>query len=278
MGHWKNKCWARQRAEAEDKGKGKDKAHVTWGNENYYQDAFMLVDQISGKGNYGRDAWYIDSAVPRHYCTDRKSFNTYQRLDVPRKVRGYNGGFTNVIGVGTVELYVAGEGKSCGHITVGEVYHAPKGRGNLLSVKQLIRKGIDVHFGKNGMCRITKNGRLLAKALEEKNIGLFQLVGKPVCKSGPWGIQNSRAEAKRTGIRLKGSKIGVRSYEENGIKMKWESRAKTRNKIKGWQTWESGGLLDNAKGSNWGYHHRNWNFYSGGSKSFRKGIGDEYGS
>src|SRR6218665_370238 len=53
-----------------------------------------------------------------------------------------------------------------------DVLYVPQLCGNLISVKKLVEKGLEVHF-KGKLCRIIKNGETLAEATEHK--GLFEL-------------------------------------------------------------------------------------------------------
>src|SRR6218665_835377 len=54
-----------------------------------------------------------------------------------------------------------------------DVLYVPQLYGNLISVKKLVEKGLEVHF-KGKLCRIIKNGETIAEATEQK--GLFELI------------------------------------------------------------------------------------------------------
>src|SRR6218665_412525 len=53
-----------------------------------------------------------------------------------------------------------------------DVLYVPRLCGNLISVKKLVEKGLEVHF-KGKLCGIIKNGETIAEATEHK--GLFEL-------------------------------------------------------------------------------------------------------
>src|SRR6218665_2679176 len=53
-----------------------------------------------------------------------------------------------------------------------DVLYVPQLCGNLISVKKLVEKGLEVHF-KGKVCRIIKNGETIAEVTEHK--GLFEL-------------------------------------------------------------------------------------------------------
>src|SRR6218665_204863 len=48
-----------------------------------------------------------------------------------------------------------------------DVLYVPQLCGNLISVKKLVEKGLEVHF-KGKLCRIIKNGETIAEATEHK--------------------------------------------------------------------------------------------------------------
>ena len=49
-----------------------------------------------------------------------------------------------------------------------DVLYVPQLCGNLISVKKLVEKGLEVHFKGGKLCRIIKNGETIAEATEHK--------------------------------------------------------------------------------------------------------------
>jgi hypothetical protein len=104
------------------------------------------------------DHWLIDSGCTNHMTPDRSLFRTLQSIEVA-KVRIGNGACIAAKGKGTIAITT-----KSGTKTISEVLYVPEIDQNLLSVGQLIEKGMKVVF-ENYFCYVfDAAGQLILQA------------------------------------------------------------------------------------------------------------------
>lgn len=118
-----------------------------------------------------RHSWYIDSGATSHMCGDRDFFvklNDQQKGQVVLA----DGQKLFTAGVGDGYLHNMKDDGNSQKIKLLNVLYVPQLKGNLISVKKLTARGLEVYFRDN-QCTITKDGYTVANATEES--GLYEL-------------------------------------------------------------------------------------------------------
>ena len=127
------------------------------------EDEQLFVATRFATSNSSSDSWLIDSGCTNHMTNDLKLFKELDKTIV-FKVKIGNGDFILVKGKGTIAI------ESCASTKlIYDVLYAPEIHQNLLSVGQLIEKGLKVIF---------ENKQCLIKDVNEKEIFNIKMRGK----------------------------------------------------------------------------------------------------
>ncbi len=145
-------------------------------NQAYEDHKKMFVAALIANDHTMYD-WIADSGATQHMTFEQKWFTTYERIS-PRKVFMGNDTILEAIGKGNIKaiMQVGGE---LSHATITQVFHVPKMKNNLISVRKFIFEGFKVEFENDG-CKVKDARRVVvAKAQRDKN---FYVLNVKVCK------------------------------------------------------------------------------------------------
>ncbi len=96
--------------------------------------------------------WIIDSGTSQHYCNNLKSFTDYSKFSKPQKTIIGDGRI--VLGYGSGTVWWIAPDKS--ETPINNVIHTPEMQQNLLSVKEMTEKGVELTFGQKSENPIEK--------------------------------------------------------------------------------------------------------------------------
>lgn len=166
LGHKASAC-ANRNMKKNSEGETSRKA-TTNGSKAKKNSAFLVA---YSSGVCDRDNWYVDSAASAHY-TMREDWLESQLSPEMKEIIVANNSKLSVKSSGKVKATVDCGGTT-NEISINNVQLVPGISANLLSVPQLVLKGLTVTFDESG-CRITdRNGEICATARMVNN--LFQL-------------------------------------------------------------------------------------------------------
>lgn len=123
------------------------------------------------RGHNSERAWYIDSGATSHMCSDKDFFKELN-ICTNEKVRLANGDTANVHGIGSGHLICKDSKDRQNMIVVKDVLYVPTLEENLLSVRKLTEKGLQVKFTKE-TCNILKDEDIVGTA--DSNGSLYKL-------------------------------------------------------------------------------------------------------
>lgn len=131
---------------------GKEKEKVNQAiNEN--KDSHMCFSTKSGDCN--ERTWYIDLGATSHMTNDMNFFKVFNTC-TDESITLANGSSAKVQGIGDGYLACKDSEDKQNIVMVKEVLYVPTLEENLLSVRKLTEKDLQVEFTKN-MCEIVKN-------------------------------------------------------------------------------------------------------------------------
>ena len=127
-------------------------------NEDDYT---CLLSNSSAMPSVPTSKWLVDSGCSAHMTFDRSLFITYENMESGSVEMGTKAR-ANVAGRGAVELMLNVNG-SANPCILKNVLHVPDFGYSLLSVSQMVSKGMEVSF-QTGNCIVTKGSKVLATA------------------------------------------------------------------------------------------------------------------
>ena len=107
----------------------------------------MLLMDYMDESTTGESVWFLDSGCSNHICGNRSFFIDFDG-SFRQSVKLGNNSTMVVMGKGNIRLQVGGMTQ-----VITEVYFAPELKNNLLSVGQLLERGLTFLI-KNGWCKI----------------------------------------------------------------------------------------------------------------------------
>lgn len=160
-GHFKRDCFKWKR-EQQDKARGVGGRESS--NHHSASPAAQgnFAFQATSKSTSPDCTWYVDSGATKHMCSTRDAFSKLMMV-TPEPVFMGNNAMVDVVGVGEVPITTVVDGKQLeGKLT--NVLYVPDLATNLISVRQLISKGMEVTFAKDRCNIISPDGEVLGKA------------------------------------------------------------------------------------------------------------------
>lgn len=123
--------------------------------------------------------WYsdfcIDSGASSHLCNQLGLFNNYTEVD-SREVFLADGNSVVILGKGSVDLKIYPKNSSPMNVTIHDVLYVPDLEENLISVRRLNEKGLDVLFS-GGNCFLVKGKQ--RSLIAEFSHGMFRILTQP---------------------------------------------------------------------------------------------------
>jgi len=113
-------------------------------------DSVITVNVVSA--NRSADYWILDTGATNHVTGNRHLFETFHPMAMgEHQVKTANNSFVDAEGSGTITFYVDRPNEKPAKIVVQHVLYVPAcGTNNLLSIIQLMRKGVNFDFKLNG--------------------------------------------------------------------------------------------------------------------------------
>lgn len=137
IGHYATKCRTRL---VEQASSGDYSVKKVTPNQRKAYWAFLT----KGTGKTSSQDWYVDSCASQHMTTKNERMQNQRKCTV-EKITVANSQGMSARAIGDVNLKVqTHEGTQA--ITVRDALHGPESSVNLLSVAQMVRKGLSVHF------------------------------------------------------------------------------------------------------------------------------------
>ena len=112
--------------------------------------------------------WYLDSGATRHICADRSLFSSIE--DCNTTLNWGNAGSIQAKGVGTIRLRFLSTGRTA---TISDCLYLPQLGLNLLSLGQLINKGVSLKSDQKGST-LAIDGDVIAEGSYQGNLTYFQ--------------------------------------------------------------------------------------------------------
>ena len=164
LGHMKKDCYSFKRQQQQQEQKGKvSRGHDLPQDHHSSAASKNFAFQTTHGGDLPADlTWYVDSGATKHMCSNQDAFSKLM-LITPEPVYLGNNAMVEAVGVGEVPVTMVVEGKQHqGHLT--NVLYVPELATNLVSVKQIVAKGMQVNFAKDRCNIISGEGQVLGKA------------------------------------------------------------------------------------------------------------------
>lgn len=130
--------------------------------------------------------WYADSGASAHMSGEITYFSSYQQFPTAVKILGHNSGTLDAIGSGTVSFTSELEDGQHETFDLVNVYYVPGIVANLVSLMTVVRKGVKVsmkHTKSLAECNLYYNDAPLARGIEQKSSGLFELQIRPIIRT-----------------------------------------------------------------------------------------------
>ncbi|NBX97749.1 hypothetical protein EBQ81_02685, partial [bacterium] len=161
-GHFKKDCYAYKRLQQQQQSKGVSEDHQASPASGNF------VFHSATRGSPTEElTWYVDSGATKHMCSNRAAFSRLMEI-APEAVYMGNNAAVDAVGVGDVPVTTLVDGvEKEGHLA--NVLYVPELATNLISVKQMLGKGMIVNFAQDRCSIISPNGEVL---------GMAQLDGK----------------------------------------------------------------------------------------------------
>jgi len=118
-----------------------------------------------------QSVWYVDSGATSHMCGNRDFFTRLDERHTGQIVLA-DGQKLSSFGVGEGILQCVTDSGETTRVKLLDVLYVPQLKGNLISVKKMTNKGLEVHFTRDG-CTIAQNCQIVACTSEVK--GLYTL-------------------------------------------------------------------------------------------------------
>ena len=179
-GHFKKDCFKWQRDQKHGQGGGAQ--GPTEHGARVASDNNFVFSATIGEVKHPHQTWYVDSGATKHMCFNLDAFSKLA-LTTPEPVYLGNHAAVEAVGVGDVPIITVHEGREMPG-TLTNVLYVPKLAVNLLSVPQLVQKGMDVNFSKGRCSIVSPHGEVLGKATLDGN--MYKLHTKDVemaCKA-----------------------------------------------------------------------------------------------
>ena len=216
LGHMKKDCYGfkRQQQHQEQKGKGSGGYDVPKDPHSSAAASKNFAFQTTTRGHLPADqTWYVDSGATKHMCSNQDAFSKLM-LITPEPVYMGNNAIVEAVGVGEVPVTMVVEGEELkGHLT--NVLYVPELATNLVSVKQIVAKGMQVNFAKNRCNIISAEGKVLGKAQLDGKLYKLQ-TAETTGHIAASAISSPALEAKRWHERF--GHIGMQSLQQLACK------------------------------------------------------------
>lgn len=122
--------------------------------------------------NNVQSGWYLDSGATTHVCRNVNSFRKFRGRGGTTDVKLANGTSVTAAGRGDVEIKILDEAGRARDFTANDVLYVPDALVNVLSVKQITKRGLDVLF-QGSKAYIRRNAQTVAVA--ELEDGLYRI-------------------------------------------------------------------------------------------------------
>ena len=212
-GHMKKDCYSLKKQQ-QQKRKGFGGQDMPQDNQASAAASQNFAFQTTTAGDIPSDqTWYVDSGATKHMCSNQDAFSKLM-LITPEPVYMGNNAMVEAVGVGEVPVTMVVEGKELkGHLT--NVLYVLELATNLVSVKQIVAKGMQVNFAKNRCDIISAEGQVLGKAqLDGKLYRL--LTAETTGHTAAAAMTSPALEAKRWHERF--GHIGMQSLQQLACK------------------------------------------------------------
>jgi hypothetical protein len=190
LGHLKKDCYSFKRQQEKEKvsrsspAQPKEQAHHVFHCSHKSRENEGDTVLKASHGNPATGRWFVDSGATRHLCSQAELLKDLKgEADVKRIFIG-DGSSLDVLGSGSINLHM-GTGEQRTLVEIKDVLYVPQLAGNLLSVSQLVEKGVQVGFGKTG-CTLTYQGKCLGTAKKEGKLFCFQATHQEEDQSKLW--------------------------------------------------------------------------------------------
>jgi hypothetical protein len=147
--------------------------------EHVYLNEHKVLPDFNGDSEQREMKWYLDTGASNHMTGNTDIFSDYTR-DVVGSVRFSDGSLVEIAGRGSILF----ESKDGGHRAVHDVYHIPRLRSSILSVRQLDENDSRIDID-DGVLHLwdRRNHELLAKV--QRSLNCLHILPlrptKPVC-------------------------------------------------------------------------------------------------
>ena len=189
-GHLKKDCFAFKKHQKEEEG-GKDGPDQQKEQSHHVLQCWDEPPEVGGEVALNTSTkesplgkWYVDSGATRHLCSQAELLTGLEEETNVKKIYVGDGSSLEVKGRGTVNLQL-GEGQKRSTVEIRDVLFVPKLAANLLSVPQLVEKGVHVSFGKMG-CTLSYRGQQLGVARKENKLYCLQATHQQEDDSRLW--------------------------------------------------------------------------------------------
>lgn len=149
---------------------------AAWASTHYAFAATTAKSSNTGTDQVHLPTYHVDSGCFQHMSSIKDFFTHYQPLAKPILIKVANGLYVQAIGTGALQLPCVVDG-DFRWVEFTDTLYAPELSRNLISVTQLITRGVNVQFGKVGRL-ITNDGTVVATATRQDN--LFNVDLKPI--------------------------------------------------------------------------------------------------
>ena len=124
------------------------------------------------------NCWLLDSGASRSMTPNCNWFSHYTPLSTPIAIALGDNSSILAKGVGHVAIDVKAHNK-WHHTVLQDILHVPELHSSLLSIAQLIRRGLDIRFMDNGCKIYDSQGTLLCEGLLRANLFILPIRVKP---------------------------------------------------------------------------------------------------
>ena len=114
----------------------------------------------------GEHEWILDSGASCHMTGKAQLFQELHNIMEDRYVQVASGQYLKVKGIGAVKLWANGMKM---HLKLKDVLYVPGLGKNLFSVNNTVMRGVEVHFGLNGVS-IRKNGQEVVHVIQQDGL------------------------------------------------------------------------------------------------------------
>ena len=171
IGHTEQKCWLKH-PELKSKNRlSKPKKDKQSNKETDNDQELALVLRLTGSQTGSQseqpNIWYLDSGATRHICSNKNLFTGIETCNIT--LHWGNAGSIQAKGIGSIRLKFTSTGQV---VTINNCLYVPEIGLNLLSLGQLLEKGLNI-TSRERDTTLAKDNRIIAKGVNSGNLTLF---------------------------------------------------------------------------------------------------------